>query len=122
VTIHDDDELEGDEQFSLHLTDVTEGAKIGPTSMAIVTVLDDDANKTSPLLSYPGADGLAKISTAGKMNNVTIHTRSFWNIRQTIGGDNFLLMIENDQDMQVSCTCVCKCVCVCERERERESE
>ena len=102
VTIHDDDELEGDEQFALHLTDVTEGAKLGPTSMAIVTIADDDANKTSPFLSFPGLDLLGKTGTAGKVNNVTIHTRSFWNLSQTMGGDTFLITIENQPDWQVS--------------------
>jgi hypothetical protein len=48
VTIHDDSELEGDEQFALYLNEETGGAVLGPQNVAIVTIADNDANKTSP--------------------------------------------------------------------------
>lgn len=101
MTIHDDSELEADEQFALHLTDVTGGGKLGPTSTTIVTIADDDSNKTSPFLSYPEGPDLTTVRTAGQVNNLTIHARSFWNISQRVGGDLFLVSVENTPDGQV---------------------
>lgn len=101
LRIPDNSRLDGSRAFSLHLTELTGGAVLGPQSAAIVTIADDDQNKTSPWLSYPAGDGLAKVGTAGQTNNLTIFAVSFSGRQQAVGGDFFLVSIENPDDQQV---------------------
>lgn len=90
--------LTGDRVFSLHLTDVSGGALLGPQSVTLVTVHDDDANKTSPALSHFHPSSTALSAVAGAVANATISAVAFSGSARRGGGDFFALTLENSDD------------------------
>ena len=110
VTIHDDSEVEPDEQFALYLTDATGGAYIGPSSMTIITIADDDTYKTSYALSFPASTGFTAVGTAGALTNVTIVAVRFDGKAQRLGGDLFMLTAEHIADDAVSYSFIVLCL------------
>ena len=54
VPINDDDEIEGDETFTIQLSNATGGAVVGPRSSMTITIKDNDPSSTPD--PSPGTD------------------------------------------------------------------
>ncbi|WP_281397558.1 Calx-beta domain-containing protein, partial [endosymbiont of Lamellibrachia barhami] len=71
VTPVDDTIWEGDEQFTLQLSNVTGGASLGVQSSAPVTILEDDATPPAGVIELNGAS--FSLSEAGPALEITVN-------------------------------------------------
>ena len=75
ITIFDDVELEDNERFQIFLHDPSDGANVGSQSSAIVTILDDEANRVSTKLSSLSGLGLSQ-GVAGQTSEISISLKN----------------------------------------------
>jgi len=94
VTINDDRMKEDDETFSVHLSTPTGGARLGTQSRTIVTIIDDDEDRTcsnkTTILGHNNNNHLGSVE-AGTHLQFSLSAKTCGDEDQTIGGDTFRL-------------------------------
>ena len=90
LTINDDSEFEGEETFALHLFDARGGSSLGVQKTAIVTIVDNDQNKTSYHETRLYGKGITQeLVVAGEKNEFMLDAKTENKEERPVGGDIF---------------------------------
>lgn len=95
VSIHDDRHHEDDETAIFELFQADGGATLGPQKRTELTIIDDDAHRTSAKFSLFGGDWRG---VAGEVSNLAIAAYSGAGNQVRVGGSHFLVELEPIRD------------------------